>query len=208
MEEEIGANSATESTFQSNSKNDDTFASCNTGVASYTNKSHAVHAQNAFVSGWMYMNERGQMCGPYIQQQLFEGLSTGFLPEDLLVYPVLNGSLMSAVPLKYFKQFPDHIASGFVYLSTNPCTTMMPNSLTSPTKGSLIHEQEGFSGYSNLSFQVQPQISIDHSNSVSRVVANSGIATPAASFSELVLFPFILSFFFIMHPCFSRRKSC
>lgn len=187
MEEEIGANSATESTFQSNSKNDDTLASSSTGVASYTNKSHAVHSQNAFVSGWMYMNEQGQMCGPYIQQQLFEGLSTGFLPDELMLYPVLNGSLISPVPLKYFKQFPDHIATGFVYLSTNPCTTMLPNSLTSPTKASLIDEQEGSFGYSNFSFQVQPQISIDHGSSVSQVVANSGIATPAASFLELVL---------------------
>ncbi|XP_048130181.1 LOW QUALITY PROTEIN: histone-lysine N-methyltransferase ATXR7-like [Rhodamnia argentea] len=185
MEEEIGANSATESTFQSNSKNDDTLASRSTGVASYMNKSHAVHAQNAFVSGWMYMNEQGQMCGPYIQQQLFEGLSTGFLPDELLVYPMLNGSLISPVPLKYFKQFPEHIATGFVYLSANPCTTMLPNSLTSPTKGSLVDEQEGFFGYSNLSFQVQTQISIDHGSSVSQAVANSGIATPAASFLEL-----------------------
>lgn len=185
MEEEIGANSATESTLQSNSKSDETLASCNTGVASYTNKSHVVHAQNAFVSGWMYMNEQGQMCGPYIQQQLFEGLSTGFLPEELPVYPVLNGSLISPVPLKYFKQFPVHIATGFVYLSTNPCTTMLPNSVTSSTKGSLIHEQEGFSGYGNLSFQVQSQISIGHGSSSSQVVANSGIATPAASFLEM-----------------------
>jgi len=187
MEEEIGANSATESTLQSNSKSDETLASCNTGVASYTNKSHVVHAQNAFVSGWMYMNEQGQMCGPYIQQQLFEGLSTGFLPEELPVYPVLNGSLISPVPLKYFKQFPVHIATGFVYLSTNPCTTMLPNSVTSSTKGSLIHEQEGFSGYGNLSFQVQSQISIGHGSSSSQVVANSGIATPAASFLMVLI---------------------
>ncbi|KAF8022420.1 hypothetical protein BT93_F0063 [Corymbia citriodora subsp. variegata] len=185
MEEEVGVNSATESTLHSNSKSDDTIASSNTGVASYANKSHAVHAQNAFVSGWMYMNEQGQMCGPYIQQQLFEGLSTGFLPDELPVYPVLNGLLMSPVPLKYFKQFPDHIATGFVYLSTNPCTTMLPNSLTSSTKGSHIHEQEGFLGYSNFSFQVQPQISIGHGSSVSQAVTNSGIATPAASFLEL-----------------------
>lgn len=202
MEEEIGANSATESTFQSNSKNDDTLASSSAGDASYMNKSHAVHAQNAFVSGWMYRNEQGQMCGPYIQQQLFEGLSTGFLPDELLVYPVLNGSLISPVPLKYFKQFPDHIATGFVYLSTNPCATMLPNSLTSPTKGSLTDEQEGFFGYSNLSFQVQPQISIDHGSSVTQVVANSGIATPAASFLELVLNSFHPILFLYSAPVF------
>ena len=32
----------------------------------------------ALASGWMYVNQRGQMCGPYIQQQLYEGLSSGF----------------------------------------------------------------------------------------------------------------------------------
>ncbi|KAI3735776.1 hypothetical protein L6452_15289 [Arctium lappa] len=57
------------------------------------------------------------MCGPYIQEQLYEGLSTSFLPEDLPVYPILQGSLVNPVPLKYFRQFPDHVATGFIYLS-------------------------------------------------------------------------------------------
>ncbi|KAH0981359.1 hypothetical protein GBA52_008536 [Prunus armeniaca] len=64
------------------------------------------------VSGWTYVNELGQMCGPYIQEQLYEGLSTGFLPDELPVYPLVNGSLINPVPLKYFKQFPDHVATG------------------------------------------------------------------------------------------------
>lgn len=67
-------------------------------------------------TGWMYINECGQMCGPYIQQQLYEGLSSGFLPEDLPVYPLLNGALLNSVPLKYFKLFPDHVSTGFAYL--------------------------------------------------------------------------------------------
>ncbi|KAL0361969.1 UNVERIFIED_CONTAM: Histone-lysine N-methyltransferase ATXR7 [Sesamum radiatum] len=71
----------------------------------------------AYVSGWMYVNQNGQMCGPYIQHQLYEGLYTGFLPEELPVYPVLNGNLLNPVPLNYFKQFPDHVATGFVYLN-------------------------------------------------------------------------------------------
>lgn len=69
------------------------------------------------VSGWMYVNEQGQMCGPYIQGQLYEGLSTGFLPPDIPVYPVVNGTLLNSVPLKYFKQFPDHVSTGFAYLN-------------------------------------------------------------------------------------------
>lgn len=69
-----------------------------------------------YASGWMYGNQQGRMCGPYTQQQLFDGLSTGFLPEDLLVYPIINGYMQNSVPLKYFKQFPDHVATGFAYL--------------------------------------------------------------------------------------------
>ncbi|CAI9115344.1 OLC1v1016228C1 [Oldenlandia corymbosa var. corymbosa] len=73
----------------------------------------------SYVTGWMYVNQSGQMCGPYIQEQLYEGLATGFLPEELLVYPILNGFLANSVPLKYFKQFPDHVATGFTYLATS-----------------------------------------------------------------------------------------
>ncbi|KAI9121032.1 hypothetical protein K1719_008065 [Acacia pycnantha] len=35
----------------------------------------------------------------------------------LPVYPVINGALMNPVPLNYFKQFPDHVSTGFIYLS-------------------------------------------------------------------------------------------
>ncbi|KAL3618427.1 hypothetical protein CASFOL_038748 [Castilleja foliolosa] len=79
--------------------------------------SHVRDSSNSgYVTGWMYINQNGQMCGPYIHQQLYEGLSTGFLPESLSVYPILNGNFLNPVPLKYFNQFPDHVASGFVYL--------------------------------------------------------------------------------------------
>ncbi|XP_049934293.1 histone-lysine N-methyltransferase ATXR7 isoform X2 [Nymphaea colorata] len=52
------------------------------------------------VSGWMYVNDRGQLCGPYSQEQLHEGLSTGFLPGELPVYPVVGGGLAFSVLLK------------------------------------------------------------------------------------------------------------
>lgn len=84
-----------------------------------TNKSYVGYAQPAYVSGWMYVNEQGQYCGPYIQEQLYDGLSTNFLPEELLVYPILQGSLVNPVPLKYFQQYPDHVATGFVYLNAS-----------------------------------------------------------------------------------------
>ncbi|KAK8624478.1 hypothetical protein V6N13_065821 [Hibiscus sabdariffa] len=71
-----------------------------------------------------------QMCGPYIQQQLYDGLSTGFLPEELPVYPIINGALINPVPLKYFRQFPDHVATGFVYLTSTTASSYLSSSLT------------------------------------------------------------------------------
>ncbi|KAI3773876.1 hypothetical protein L1987_48415 [Smallanthus sonchifolius] len=89
---------------------------CDMQPAMDTNKTYV---GPAYVSGWMYVSEQGQYCGPYIQEQLFEGLSTNYLPEDLPVYPILHGNLGNPVPLKYFHQFPDHVATGFVYLSAS-----------------------------------------------------------------------------------------
>ena len=97
-----------------------------TGTASYQGNSCSGYLPPAFVSGWMYLNENGQMCGPYIHQQLYEGLSTGFLPEDLPVYPIVNGAWINPVPLKYFKQFPDHVSTGFTYISSGTSGTTMP----------------------------------------------------------------------------------
>ncbi|KAL3830573.1 hypothetical protein ACJIZ3_019375 [Penstemon smallii] len=74
---------------------------------------------DGYVTGWMYVNQSGQMCGPYIHQQLYEGLQTGFLPPEIPVYPILDGNLLNPVPLNYLKQFPDHVATGFVYLKNN-----------------------------------------------------------------------------------------
>ncbi|KAL1112315.1 hypothetical protein V6Z11_D02G119400 [Gossypium hirsutum] len=70
------------------------------------------------------------MCGPYIQQQLYEGLSTGFLPDELPVYPVVNGALINPVPLKYFRQFPDHVATGFIYLTSPTASNYLKSSFT------------------------------------------------------------------------------
>ncbi|XP_042397744.1 histone-lysine N-methyltransferase ATXR7-like isoform X1 [Zingiber officinale] len=68
-----------------------------------------------FVSGWMYINEDGHMCGPYSQEQLSEGLSSGFLPEELPIYPVAHGSFMNPVPLKYLRRLSNSVcdASSF-----------------------------------------------------------------------------------------------
>lgn len=99
--------SAMETNCQPNGSNDD------------VSNSYVGYAQAAYVSGWMYVSEQGQYCGPYIQEQLYDGLSTSYLPEHLHVYPILNGNLGNPVPLKYFRQFPDHVATGFVYLTAS-----------------------------------------------------------------------------------------
>lgn len=84
--------------------------------------SQSSNAAGAFVSGWMYVNQNGQMCGPYIQQQLYEGLYTGFLPVELPVYLILNGNLLNAVPPNYFNLYPNHVATVFAYLNVKEFT--------------------------------------------------------------------------------------
>lgn len=89
---------------------------CSISGTSYNDTGHG-HGTPGHVTGWMYINQDGRMCGPYIPQQLCEGLSSGFLPEELPVYPIVNGNFVNPVPLKFFIQFPDHVPTGFVHLS-------------------------------------------------------------------------------------------
>lgn len=142
---------------QLNGNGSDVPQSCNTGGTSYPDKSYAVYVPPpAFASGWMYINEQGQMCGPYIQEQLYEGLSTGFLPDELPVYPVVNGALINPVPLKYFRQFPDHVATGFAYLSVG-------NSCPSSYSGSQPISQLPVNSSYGLN---QPMLNLDAVNSI------------------------------------------
>ncbi|KAI4317069.1 hypothetical protein L6164_024979 [Bauhinia variegata] len=114
------------------------------GNISYKDPSCPAYVQPADVSGWMYVNEHGKMCGPYIQEQLYEGLTTGFLPVELPVYPVINGTLMNPVPLNYLKQFPNHVSTGFSYLGPGISSTTMPmNCTTSSHKDTRAYGQEG-----------------------------------------------------------------
>ncbi|XAR64311.1 Histone-lysine N-methyltransferase [Bertholletia excelsa] len=123
---EDGSHSAMEMTCQSNGDGDNVPQTCNASGSSYQGESYTAYPSPSFVSGWMYVNENGQMCGPYIKEQLYEGLSTGFLPDELPVYPIVNGALVNPVPLKYFKQFPDHVATGFLYLNAGLSSAMQP----------------------------------------------------------------------------------
>ncbi|XP_058767936.1 histone-lysine N-methyltransferase ATXR7-like isoform X2 [Vicia villosa] len=98
--------------------------------------------QPVYVSGWMYVNEHEQMCGPYIKEQLYEGLTSGFLPFALPVYPVINGTIMNPVPLDYFQQYPDHVSTGFAYMGMNFADTMMSTNGSSSSQDMTIYRQD------------------------------------------------------------------
>jgi hypothetical protein len=63
------------------------------------------YPQHQPLEGCMYMNEHGHMCGPYAPKQLYEGLSTGFLPQDLAIYALVGGKMVNPVPLSLLEQF-------------------------------------------------------------------------------------------------------
>ncbi|KAK9135512.1 hypothetical protein Syun_014842 [Stephania yunnanensis] len=130
--------------------------SCGVGASQSDSNGFAGCAQPTvvIVSGWMYVNQSNQMCGPYLQEQLCEGLSTGYLPEELPVYPVLNGTISNPVPLKYFKLYPDHVATGFVYFNASVPSysdTNVPNVLIPGTGAMTSYNQVASVGYPSQS---------------------------------------------------------
>lgn len=75
------------------------------GYSSSQNGAQAAYLQHQHFEGCMYMNEAGQMCGPYPPEQLYEGLSSGFLPQNLAIYAVFAGKTADPVHLIFLKQF-------------------------------------------------------------------------------------------------------
>ncbi|KAL9252647.1 Histone-lysine N-methyltransferase ATXR7-like protein [Drosera capensis] len=132
LELETNLDSGIEMEYQLNGNSDvGPLASVSGGVSCPDVNQKAYHA--SFVAGWMYINEQSQMCGPYFREQLYEGLSTGFLPEELPVYPVINGKMMNSVPLKYFKLYPDHVATGFTHLGNANSSMLVTKNFSSPS---------------------------------------------------------------------------
>ncbi|CAN6857951.1 unnamed protein product [Brassica oleracea] len=127
FDELCGLDSASEMSCRSNGEGREVHEAG--GGSGGTDESEVPGYNTMYASGWMYVNQQGEMCGAYTQQQLFDGLSTGFLPEDLLVYPTINGYMQNSVPLKYFKQFPQHVATGFAYLH-NGMINVVPHTET------------------------------------------------------------------------------
>ncbi|KAK4767770.1 hypothetical protein SAY87_002911 [Trapa incisa] len=174
VEEISGPSSMSDATCQLNGNDGDATEPCTSGGSSHQGKSYSGHAQVPIVSGWMYMNEQRQMCGPYLQQQLYEGLSSGFLPDELPVYPVYNGSYLNPVPLKYFKQFPDHVSSGFVYLSAHTsCTAVPATTMINSSSETRLHAESHSLG-PNPSSQANSQPCMDISTYNHQAGENSG----------------------------------
>ncbi|KAJ9552742.1 hypothetical protein OSB04_016787 [Centaurea solstitialis] len=149
-----------------------------------TNKNYVGYAQPAYVTGWMYVNEQGQMCGPYIQEQLYEGLSTSFLPEDLPVYPILQGSLVNPVPLKYFRQYPDHVATGFVYLSL-AASNIKENSDKCPPENMDAKKEEIHTDAVNTSQSESYHGGGYNASTSNQQIQNSGAANSTLSYPSL-----------------------
>ncbi|KAH7689484.1 Histone-lysine N-methyltransferase protein [Dioscorea alata] len=124
------------------------------------------------VNGWMYVNEHGQMCGPYIQAQLHEGLSTGFLPEELPVYPIINGNLANPIPLKCLKQFQNQAFWSASYSTNAPSGNSHIASHSSVTGGTAASGSFGQAGLvhchvaspSGLNQQTDSQRCATHTN--------------------------------------------
>ncbi|CAL0301540.1 unnamed protein product [Lupinus luteus] len=145
VDDKIGPGFGMEMKFPSNVDSGNIPVCSATGNVSHVDQSFCGYMQQPdFVSGWMYVNEHGQMCGPYIKEQLYEGLTTGFLPHELPVYPLFNGRLMNHVPLNYFKQFPDHVSTGFAHLSLSISDTRMASNCSSSLscKDMTVYEQD------------------------------------------------------------------
>ncbi|GMH16333.1 hypothetical protein Nepgr_018174 [Nepenthes gracilis] len=129
LEVQDGPGFILEMTCQSNGNSDAGSEAPGSGGTSYADKNYNPYDPSSSVTGWMYVNEQGHMCGPYIQEQLYQGLSSGFLPDELPVYPVMNGALWNAVPLKFFKQYPEHVSTGFIYIGMgSTCVPVTTNS--------------------------------------------------------------------------------
>lgn len=181
--EEVGSHTASEMSCHSNGNSDNAPQLCNGGSSSSSlhEQSYPGYASASFVSGWMYINQNGEMCGPYIQEQLYEGLSTGFLPADLHVYPIVNGTISGSVPLKYFEQFPDHVATGFAYMTGVISGVTAPTNIPGESNNPLL------TASTSSSSAALPGIhsKINDTHCFPQQVPNSGAIASNLSFQDL-----------------------
>lgn len=86
------------------------------------NGAQGAYLQHQHFEGCMYMSGNGQMCGPYLPEQLYEGLSSGFLPQSLAIYAVFGGKTVDPVQLIFLKQFLSQWNVGAVASTPNVST--------------------------------------------------------------------------------------
>ncbi|XP_072993533.1 histone-lysine N-methyltransferase ATXR7-like isoform X1 [Typha latifolia] len=95
--------------FQSTSRNCERWQRYTVSSRGGQNRSGGRYSQFFPRDGCTYINKHGQYCGPYFPKQLFEGLSTGLLPENLPNCPMVDENHR---PLKILRQFhSEHVAS-------------------------------------------------------------------------------------------------
>ncbi|GJN08100.1 hypothetical protein PR202_ga25989 [Eleusine coracana subsp. coracana] len=123
------------------------------GYSADQNGTHSAYAQHQSLEGCMYMNEHGQMCGPYPPEQLYDGLSTGFLPQNLAIYVMSGGKMANPVPLSFLKQFLLQWNIGVAASTPNESTEtkkvapndklILPNALSSEESCWMFEDAEG-----------------------------------------------------------------
>ncbi|XP_047324982.1 histone-lysine N-methyltransferase ATXR7 [Impatiens glandulifera] len=184
--EEIGSYSAMEISCLKNGNEGNIPQECDNGGSSNQSKNYGGYELPSFVSKWMYVNQNGQMCGPYIKEQLYEGLTTGFLPEELNVYPIINESISNPVPLSYFNEYPDHVATGFAYLVANTSGVTDPKNLN----GAFIEENGTNKPHTAAPINVHPQSAAEPCSS--HIANTSSIQMPTSEASDLTtLYPWL-----------------
>ncbi|KAK3147474.1 hypothetical protein QOZ80_3BG0282790 [Eleusine coracana subsp. coracana] len=123
------------------------------GYSADQNGTHSTYVQHQSLEGCMYMNEHGQMCGPYPPEQLYDGLSAGFLPQNLAIYVMCGGKMANTVPLSFLKQFLLQWSIGVAASSPNESTEtkkvacndkmVLPNALSSEESCWMFEDAEG-----------------------------------------------------------------
>ncbi|XP_066357017.1 histone-lysine N-methyltransferase ATXR7-like isoform X2 [Miscanthus floridulus] len=123
------------------------------GYSSGQNGAQGAYLQHQHFEGCMYMSRNGQMCGPYPPEQLYEGLSTGFLPRSLAIYAVFGGKTADPVQLIFLKQFLSQWNVGAMSSTPNASTEtekvashakmVFPDSLSNEESCWMFEDSEG-----------------------------------------------------------------
>lgn len=144
-----GLFAATQENVCSIDNNGGTYPQSGLGYSAGQNGTCSADPQHQPLEGCMYVNEHGQMCGPYSPEQLYDGLSTGFLPQDLAIYAVVGGKMVNPVPLSFLKQFLSQLNSGAAVsmrnesMESKKVAPNLPDALSSEESCWMFEDAEG-----------------------------------------------------------------